>query len=250
MKNMLMIGVFGLVLFGISAGASWYLNVGSVVVAKSDMSQDGETTEDPLKPDLQPNTDEIEKVDGMPVVHHEQSPITIEQVLKMSDSIRKMEGKIKEREKLVEKEEHRIELLFEDLTREKNELVAFSEGIGQKLEALDQMTVTLKETLDQLDARKLELEKLEKNMGVDEESQNEAMELKVNQIKDWFSGLEPEQAADFIKEFANNGDLSFASALIHKMDSRQKHKVLGAIGDPGLVQDLINALLIEKKSKK
>ena len=165
----------------------------------------------------------------------------------MSDSIKKMEQQLLDRERRVVKKEQRVKLLFDDLATEQDELRAFSEGIDAKVDMLTQLNGTLKSTLDRLDVRKVELEDLAKKTGSDEESQQIELDNKVNDVKSWFSNLEPDQAADYLKEFANNGKLEFAASLLQKMPDRQKSKILGVMRDPVLVDQLIDSLSVRPK---
>ena len=153
------------------------------------------------------------------------------------------------RETQLAKDERRVQLLFDDLATEQDELRAFSEGIDAKVEMANRLSDTLRETLDQLESRKAELQELEKETGSDDESLQEDMDNRVNDVKSWFAGLEAEQAADYLKEFANNGKMAFASSLLQKMPDRQKSKILGAMSDPVLVEQLIDALKVRSKKK-
>ena len=187
------------------------------------------------------DSDDAAPVRAMPVAFRPSGSVSVEAVLQMSDSIKKMEQQMVAREQRLAKDEQRVQLLFDDLATEQDELRAFSEGIDAKLETVKRLTASLRETLDQLDNRKAELQKLEKATGTDDQSQMEEMETRVNAVKAWFAGLEAEQAADYLKEFANTGKLQFAAGLLHKMPDRQKSKILGAMSDPVLVDQLIDA---------
>ena len=106
----------------------------------------------------------------MPVAFRPDNAVSVEAVLQMSDSIKKMEQQLIEREQRLVKDEQRVKLLFDDLATEQDELRAFSEGINSKVELLQRMTNSLKTTLDELDARKIELKELEKKTGSDDRS--------------------------------------------------------------------------------
>ena len=90
---------------------------------------------------------------------------------------------------------------------------------------------------------------MEKLAGTDDDSVHEKFDTKVNDVKGWFAGLQAEQAADYLKEFANNGKLEFAASLLQKMPDRQKSKILGALSDPVLVDQLIDALSVRSRKK-
>ncbi|MGB7344975.1 MAG: hypothetical protein WBD20_12240 [Pirellulaceae bacterium] len=243
MKSIIAAVVTCMVLFGVSAATTHMF--------MSKESADAETeTESPTDDSADAEAAGDEKpVRAMPVAFRPGSTVSVEAVLQMSDSIKKMEQEMTAREQRITKDEQRVQLLFDDLATEQEELRAFSEGIDAKVEMVNRLSASLRETLDQLDSRKAELQQLEKDTGSDEASQQEDMDNRVNDVKSWFAGLEAEQAADYLKEFANNGKLEFAASLLQKMPDRQKSKILGAMSDPILVDQLIDALKVRPKKK-
>lgn len=184
----------------------------------------------------------------MPVSLRPDSAVTVEAVLQMSDSIKKMEQQLAQREARVAKKEQRVKLLFEDLATEQDELRAFTDGIDAKIEMLSKLSTDVQAKLDALDAKTSELTKLEKSTGTDEASKQQEFDDKVSTISKWFANLQPEQAADYLKEFANNGKLEFAASLLQKLPDRQKSKVLGVMSDPVLVDQLIDALKVKPRT--
>ncbi len=241
MKSIITAVVTCLVLFGISVGSTKFLYQQS---SQEDAATSQSQTEQPSEPGGNPE----QKAKAMPVAFRPDNAVSVEAVLQMSDSIKKMEQQLIQREQRLAKEEQRVKLLFDDLATEQDELRAFSEGIDAKVDLLQRMSSSLKITLDDLDSRKVELEALAKQTGSDEQSKREELDSKVNDVKSWFANLEPEQAADYLKEFANNGKLEFAASLLQKMPDRQKSKILGVMNDPILVDQLIDSLAIRPKT--
>lgn len=241
MKSIIAAVITCLFLFGASLGATKFLF----------QSADAET--ETAGPDAETATETSNtpepKVSAMPVSFRPDNAVSVEAVLQMSDSIKKMEQNLIQREQRLVKQEQRVNLLFKDLATEQDELRAFSEGIDAKVETLQRLTQSLKSTLDDLDARKAELQQLEKKTGSDAQSKREELDSKVNDVKSWFENLDPEQAADYLKEFANNGKLEFAASLLQKMPDRQKSKILGVMSDPVLVDQLIDSLSIRPRTK-
>ncbi|NNE01512.1 MAG: hypothetical protein HKN47_29725 [Pirellulaceae bacterium] len=244
MKSILAAIVTCLILFGVSAGTTKFF-----YQPTADEDAVGETRDG--APSISTAAASQQSADhrptAVPVAFRPDQAVSVEAVLQMSDSIKKMEQQLIDREQRVRKEELRVKLLFDDLATEQDELRAFSEGIDAKVDLLNQLTGTLKTTLDSLDARKAELTTLAKETGSDDESKQTELDNKVNDVKSWFANLEATQAADYLKEFANNGKLEFAATLLQKMPDRQKSKILGAMSDPILVDQLIDALAIRPK---
>jgi chromosome segregation ATPase len=243
MKSIIAAVVTCMILFGVSAATTHLL----FNTAEETDNPELETAQDDSAEES--TSDQATEVRAMPVAFPPENAVSVEAVLQMSNSIKKMEQQMIARETQLAKDERRVQLLFDDLATEQDELRAFSEGIDAKVEMANRLSDTLRETLDQLESRKAELQELEKETGSDDESLQEDMDNRVNDVKSWFAGLEAEQAADYLKEFANNGKMAFASSLLQKMPDRQKSKILGAMSDPVLVEQLIDALKVRSKKK-
>ncbi|QEG23367.1 hypothetical protein [Mariniblastus fucicola] len=247
MKSVVAAVITCMILFGVSFAASkYYMDMEAsepdeAVVAKEETVDQSST--------LPPHESEIGKVDQMPVAHRPENSMSLEAVLQMSDSVKQMEENLRLREMRLAKEEQRVKLLFVDIETEQDQLQAFSEGIDAKVAALSEMTAELRQLLATLDTKKAELATMEKDVGVDEESKLEELDNKINFVKSWFENLESQQAADYLKEFANNGKLDFAAGLLHKMPTRQKSKILAELADPVLVEQLVTALRVPPKAK-
>ena len=242
MKTIIVAMFTCLLLFGVSLGISRYMLPASAgpetAVADASVLNEAE------------NTSGQPRITAMPVSLRPDNGISVEAVLQMSDSIKKMEQQLIKREQDLRKKEQRVQLLFEDLETEQEELRAFSEGIDAKVKSLNQASDSLKKRLADMDAREKALQALAKKTGADPESKAEEFDNKVNDVKGWFSGLQADQAADYLKEFANTGKLEFAALLLQKMPDRQKSKILGAMNDPVLVDQLIDSLNVRKKPAK
>lgn len=234
MKSIITAIITCLILFGISVGTTKFF-----------LAPPAEETADSAEAMLDESAtpeEENTEVRAMPVSLRPDNSVSIEAVIQMSDSINKMEQELVAREERLAKKERRVQLLFDDLTTEQDEIRAFSEGIDAKLEMLSRLRDTVKSSLDELDSKKSALEELAKQTGSDEQSQQKELDNRVEDVKGWFANLEPEQAADYLKEFANNGKLQFAASLLQKMPDRQKSKILGVMSDPILVEQLIDSL--------
>lgn len=247
MKNIVVAIVTSMFLFLISAGASLYLNQTAAEPSADEQVDGAERMESALPPEEEPKVKTM--APQLPVGARADQSLTIEAVLQLSESARLRQTKLDNFEAELKKEAQRIKLLFEDLDREKAELTTFNEGIESKVRALDEMNGQLTEVLAKIGKEKAELQELKKTVGVEEDHSEEIL-TRVNQIKGWFSALEPQQAAEILIEKANSGNLEFAAQLLHSLPDRQKAKILPAINDPVLVNQLIDALRIKPKKKK
>lgn len=249
MKTIIAAVVTCVLLFGASYAASVYF--AQQAAAATDDETNEEQQEDKSEQDeILPAGETPEKTNlPMQVPNNSAQSVSIEAVLKMSDSIRRKEAQVELRESQALKNEKRVEMLFADLEAERNSLRTLNDNVDNKLLQLQRMMDELNADLADLETRKAEVSKLEKEVGVDDVSKQEDLESKVNDVKGWFENLAPEQSSAYLKEFANNGKLEFAASLLQKMPNRQKSKILGALSDPVLVEQLIDALKVKPKKQ-
>ena len=247
MKNIMIAIVTSLLLFGLSAGTSFYINRPLEI----DTADENESTAvDVADGDVNFDEPPIKKMEPqLPVAIRPDQSLTIDAVRQMTEAAEKRQMQLEEYEQQLKKEDQRVQILFEDLKREKKELTAYSESLEGKIRSLDEMTVQLQELATKVSKEKAELEALQKKNGI-ASNESEKMLAKVDTVKGWFSGLEAQQAADILIEKANQGELEFAAALLHSMQDRQKAKILQAINDPTLVNQLIDSLKVKKKGSK
>lgn len=247
MKSIIAAVITCAILFGVSYYASnYYANLDADDQEEVDKPEE---TVEPEKSTLPPDTDEIkQKPVTMQVGERPEKGVSLEAVLQMSDSIKRMEEKLLLREKRVAKEEQRINMMISDLETEQDELSAFAESVDLKVDMLNKKTQELRDLLTELAKREKEIEALAKKGGVDEDSKRKEMEDKVDQVIPWFAGLDPKQASDYLKEFANSGKMEFAAELLDRLEQRQKAKILSEMKDPVLVNQLIDSLKVKPQN--
>jgi len=238
MKSIIGALLVGVLLFAISASASWYLT-------KPDDAETDEvaSVEDPDPTSAFPNPiDEKDKSELMPVAMRPETPVTVEAVTKLAQSIMQKEDKLFDKQKFLQKEEERIGLLFEDLKREQEELTAFEQKIDSKIVEAREATELLKQENQSLAEQTKLLSSLEKKTGkTTTDVADDEITRRVEAVTDWFTKLDPEQAAKYLKEFANRGDLEFASKLLNSLETKSISKILAAFDDAALVAQLIDA---------
>lgn len=249
MKSIITAGIVGVVLFATSASVSWFLF--------NQKKPEPMAVVDPNGPEeeagMTPLGKGIEKSEQLPVAMRPNLPLSVEAVLELSESIRKKEQELLEREKAAEKTEQNIKLLFEDLKLERAELTAIMTELESKINLAQNYVTDLKQENQNLTTKSQELTKLNQQLDKKKKEGGEPLDeigQRVQTAKAWFEGLEDEQAANYLKEFANNGDLQFAVRLLKSMQQRKASKILAALNDPDFVQQLLNAITNENKTEE
>jgi hypothetical protein len=258
MKTILKAGIVGVILFAISASASWYLTNQNVEpeeeeIAELDLEEDA---------GVPPIGGEIEKEEKMPVAIRPDVPLTVEAVLKLSESIRKKERELIEREKQIVKSERNVDLLFADLKVERSELTQLAKQLEERIDTARNSVSLMRVENQELKTQAMELTKaqekneqlakdsLKSNKSGQAELEMEEIAERVRTAKPWFEGLADEQAAKYLREFANNGELKFAALLLKSLNQRKASKILAAFDEPEFVQQILESLSESDKDQE
>lgn len=239
MKSLMVVVILGVALFAASAGLSW------MFIYKPEPPVDEENAVTDVSIDgheFLPPINEDDKKDDMAVVIRPETPVTVEAVTELAQSIMKKERVLYEAEQRLKQEEKRVRMLFEDVKRERDELSSFGQQIDGKISQAREAVKLLQLERQGLAQETKTLSDLQRKSGktvVDLEE--EKLDRRVKTVKDWFTNLDEEQAADYLKEIANRGDVRFAAKLLDSLEPRKVAKVLGAFNDAPLVAEIVDS---------
>ncbi len=240
MKTLLIAAIAGVFLFAGSATVSWYLmNQQEQIAAEK---QDSEGAMDELDPasKLPPVVAAVEKTDQMPVGLRPNAPITVESVMELSRSIRKTEQQLVAREQKLQQDEAGIELSFADLKRERDELSAFSNQIESKIRKYRELVEQLKIENSKLETTKKQIENDRTAVAASTDAKlSGEMAQRVSVAKKYLTEMDDDTVATLLKQSVNTGDVIFASEVLKSLDERKGGKVLEALQDPALVDQLL-----------
>jgi hypothetical protein len=244
MKSIIGAILVGVVLFAASASLSWFLT------KPDEPTKEVAAVEEPDSPSAFPAAvNDADKADRMPVALRPETPLTVEAVTQLAESIMAKEEKLFQKKSFLQKEEERLRVLFDDLKHEREKLVALEQQIDAKILQAREKTVELKQAFTQVDTKVKELAALEKKTGMTtEDVVDEEMTERVDAVKGWFKDLAAEQAVDLLKTFAKRGDQEFAGRLLDSLDKRQIAKVLESFNDPVMVAEIIDAHTANKNN--
>lgn len=245
MKSLLTSIVIGILFFGISAGVSWLFIYKPAEPTEDEIAETTDSTDYTFPPKI----GDSDQVEEMPVSLRPDMPISTEALTELAQSIMKKQKAIYDAEQHLKKEEKRINLLFEDLRRERDELMAFGQKIDAKIIQAREATKILQMESQKLETQTNTLSKLQKKTGktLDVAVEDE-LNRRVKVVKNWFKNLDPEQAANYLKEFADRGDIDFAARLLDSLEDRNIAKVLAAFDDPPLVAQIVESVTKSESS--
>ncbi len=248
MKSMIKMLGLGLILFGVSATASYFLLTPKPVepveetdelVQAEKPATPGDLSEDVFQqPPIEP-VDHPVKQETIPVAAYPPSKISFDVVTKLSESIMNKEKVLARREEMVTKSEQRLKFVVNDIQREKGELADYAKLIDQKTQYARELLDKLKQERSALMTERTEFVKIQKSSasanpdGGNQPSQNFKM------VQGWLQGMDADNAAKFVRTIADSGELKSVSTLLKGMEQRKVADILTALGDEVLARQIL-----------
>ncbi|CAK8991875.1 Uncharacterized protein SCF082_LOCUS2845, partial [Durusdinium trenchii] len=254
-KALAIIG-FAIVVFGAAAGGAWYLRM-TQTAAKPDTAADSD-------PDPSP-TESIsesaptgpakavageEKVNEPLPVAVRPRPMSVEEILRYGMGLKARDETIRKREEALRQQEARMKLVFADIAGEQKEIDGLRTQVASELKEARNLVAQAEQVHKQIAIERqnaaTEIEQYQSTQIEIDASQRE----NVKRLSDILQGMEPEKAADVVKEMSNDGNLEMAVQILSNFEERDAAKLLTALDDPKLIQQLIDEFKKIKRPAK
>ncbi|OAI52129.1 hypothetical protein AYO47_01285 [Planctomyces sp. SCGC AG-212-M04] len=286
MKNILTMGLFGAVVFGASAGASWFLQqkkhaAGTEVaekeehgkeaepkahgeekhVAREESGHDAKPSEHAPAPTAtaskssDPNLPKSAADQLKPLEHAlpgsiRPRPVSVEELLRYSLGLKSREAAIDGKEKNLERRQAQVNIALTDIQGEQHELDGLRRSVKDQITAVDNLLAKLAEERQAFQAEKTKAQEEMKKYDNVKQDDDVAKRDNVKRMSAWFQGMEPEKAAGVLKSLANEGKMELAVQLLANFEEREASKVLAAIDDTALTVELAEAFQSFKRAPK
>ncbi|MBX3444699.1 MAG: hypothetical protein KF774_20030 [Planctomyces sp.] len=278
MSSFVKIGLVGGVLFGASAGASWFLQKqkhkhaeDSALAEEDGAAEGGEHgaakasangghgssgsshaaadagSHAPATAASRPgSTTEGASETGLPATVRPR-PVSVEELLKYSLSLKSREETISQRERELERKQSQANLVLADIRGEQQELDGLRTQIKEQLGGIESLLQQLDEDRRDLEAQKATAQtELKQLQGILDDKQQSQQE-NIKRMSTWFQGMDPDKAATVLKELSNDGKLDLAVQMLSNFEEREASKILSAIDDTSLTVQLAEAFREFKK---
>lgn len=286
MKNLMMMGMVGAIIFGASAGGSWFLHNKKAATHDTAADEHGdEHAEDAHHAEKKPAddahgskahapeaaADHTEKpghgdhgaaeapksaADQLRPLEHalpgsiRPRPVSVEELLRYSLGLKSREESIVGREKDLERKQSQVNIALTDIQGEQHELDGLRRQVKDQIGAVDNLLAKLAEERLKLESDKAKASEDLKKYDSVKKDDDVAQRDNVKKMSGWFQGMEPEKAADLLKGLANEGKMELAVQLLANFEEREASKVLAAIDDTTLTVELAEAFRTFKRAPK
>ena len=261
MKKLLMIGIYGLLILGISAGGTLYLR--QQEKAKEQAEKD---TLEPLPESAADLTAEVDVTQPLPPPKDQELPVavrpgemSVEEIVKYGLGLKDREAAIRKREDALRRTETQHRMVLAEIEGEQREVLGLVAQAKEQRMASEQFLAEAQKEraksanlLKDVEGLKKKLE-IERQKAGSKPSADPGSNMEVNResnVKEMVAvveGMSPENASGVIKNYANSGKMDMAVDILAKMEERKASGILDAIKDEKLNSELLAKFLELKK---
>jgi flagellar motility protein MotE (MotC chaperone) len=250
MKKLLAIGLVTFLLFGASAGVSWYLKEHNPLNVSAQPAQDAASQSSDHRFVLPIQGDDSNQPggSGQRSVARPSYSAGAEEAVQLATSLRERLASVREKENQLALRQKNLELVYEDISGERSAIDDLRKQVGEELVALEEKMVGVEkrysETVQQRDETSSRLAQMKKDV-----TQLEGVEqVNFTKMANTCDSMEPESAARILEQLANSAKMDTAVKLLAQMKERQAAKVLAALpADSGLAAQLLDKLRSYRK---
>jgi flagellar motility protein MotE (MotC chaperone) len=261
MKKVVSAAFISLIMFGMSASASWYwqqTHRPATALADPDRAEpsaesgdEHETSEpaaghEPLAPTLAPNT-ESERELHKPQIDQPDSKFAAQSsfasgddTVQLAASLRERMTAVRERENQLMQRQAQVDLILKDIRDQRVAIEELRKQVNQEFVAAEEQLAAAQRERTQIEAQQQSLE--ERVTEVDSIEKEGTKRL-----GSVYDGMAADRAAEIIEHMVNAGNMDTAVKLLGSMRERQAAKVLGEFQDTSLAAQLSEKLKGLKK---
>ncbi|HZU34857.1 MAG TPA: hypothetical protein VFA18_03050 [Gemmataceae bacterium] len=237
MKNVLVFGLVGTLLFATSASISLYLNRkvgdGEAPVKEAKTKEGAKASKS--------REESVSEDDRRPVIRTSVTPET-ENVAVLAKSLEERRRALKEREEVLSARQKQLELVYQDIRSERADLDELRKKIAEELKEVSKKLSSVEGRFGELEQQR---SAVNKNLTDLEKRQTELQGTErknINRMADTFNSMQADQAARILQQMADSGSLDTAVKLLGEMKERQAAKVLAEFSDASLAAQLLDKL--------
>ena len=175
-------------------------------------------------------------------VPFEASGLTTETVLRLSQSLRNRESLLKQREQFAAKQEERVQFAMDDLQREQARLDELKKKIDAQLVKAGQLAEKLTQNAASIESPNQNDETSGGENATTSQAVSEQELKNLKRVAAVLSGMDPQQAAESIRQFANDGKLELAAQILNQFEEKNASEILGSLNDQVLINQLIDQM--------
>ena len=175
-------------------------------------------------------------------------PLSAEELFRFGAMYREQQEALNRREEDLNRRQSRLKMIHEDLTGSRKEY----DGLRAEVrDAIQQASLVIQK----LQHQRNELQQQQNDSPNTASPNNQPTDSivdnteSIEKISAWLEGMPVDQAADYLRELSNSGQIDSAVKFLGNIQERNAAKILASMGDPALVVQLTEAFLQVKRRK-
>jgi flagellar motility protein MotE (MotC chaperone) len=245
MKKLLIVGVTSLILFGVSASASYFWQQKQKSSHATETAEHSEPAHKeparhgaPSPPSAAPSAGESTPRAAVRPAYNAGA----EEIARMTNELRTRLAGVREREEQLLARKKQVELIQEDIRGERSALDELRTQIQSEMAALNEALQGVEKQRGTLEEERQKISKTTQEMEgrVVQLQKDEQDNLK--KMSGMYNSMSPESAAKILQNLADTGKMDTAVKVLGLMQERQAAKVLAELTDAGLAAQLVEKL--------
>lgn len=242
MKTVLMTICAGLISFACAFGASWWIQQGA---ALSKLRQSEPSQSDPLSP---PSVQTHASQPAQEVLSAE-APLTtqatgargasVEDLVRLGLSLNEREKQLQQLEEQLRKRELRQKLALADLTAERQAIEGSRAAFSGQLDLAEKLLSEAEKARQETLLAQEELSREKQALARQQQSPDSVRDANTRRLAQWLQGMDPVKAAELLREMTHDGQTDTAVQILSHFEEREAARLLSAIEDPALLNELI-----------
>jgi flagellar motility protein MotE (MotC chaperone) len=252
MKKMLIMGLLAGVMFGGSAGVSWYLRKMKEEQAAAPGETSPQATFSPSNRQnsgnsVAANANSTPAVSPLrPVVPPPFNPEADGTVQLAANLSRQLEA-VRNREQHLNTRQKQLDLIYQDVRNERTVLDGMRKQVAEEAAALEKSLSAIEQKFQDLQQQRESTKDQLNNMKRQTTEFDVLESERIRQLATMVEGMPPENAAKLLQHMADSGSLDTAVKILAGMKERSAAKVLAEIPDPSIATQLFDKLRGLKK---
>jgi flagellar motility protein MotE (MotC chaperone) len=251
MKKLMTISLTALVLFGASAGISWWLHKGSALAEEPVPAPDEAAKSNPESSTKNRSTASGARP-AEPGLQRAAARVpyspAAEEAVQLANGLRDRLAAVREHESQVNAREKQMELVLEDIRGERSAIDALRKTLNDELKAADDRISTIEQKRAEVEEQGKAVSTKVKEMEARVLRMGEMENGNVHKIAEVVNTMAPESTAKILQQLADTGKIDTSVKLLSCMKPAQAAKVLAELSDPGLAAQFVEKLKDLQKS--
>jgi flagellar motility protein MotE (MotC chaperone) len=236
-KLIFMAGVI-VVLFGLSAAASWFLRQAQVISA--DHGEISVAENGPKSPGSHGVTASA-PTEMRPAVRPSVNP-EVDNAAQLANSLRTQMDALRTREQQFTARQKSLELICQDIHLEKSAMDELRKQMNEELRGLTERIESLERKSGEVDQKRKQLSDQNKELKESQLRVEDSEKASIKRLAAVYDSMDADAAAQHLQQMADTGKIETAVKILNSMRERQAAKVLAQFPDRTTVVQLLDKM--------